>query len=53
MDFQVKTTEDVSAVTFQVFSKGLMKKSLVIPVKDKYANFNITPKFSYTPRCHV
>lgn len=53
MDLQVKTTEDVSAITFQVFSKGLMKKSLVIPVTDKYATFNITPKFSYTPRCHM
>jgi hypothetical protein len=53
VDFELTTTsKSTSFAVFQVLAKGLLKMSKLIPLDDGYANFSITPKFSYTPKAH-
>lgn len=53
VEFQVISTLHVPSVVLQLFSKGLLKISKIIPLENGKANFTIFPKFSYTPRAHV
>lgn len=50
--FDVITTAHVPSVVLQLFSKGLLKISKVIPLNSGRANFTMIPKFSYTPKAH-
>ncbi|KAL7044063.1 hypothetical protein ACKWTF_001755 [Chironomus riparius] len=53
VDFELTTTsKSASFAVFQVLAKGLLKISKLIPLDYGYANFSITPKFSYTPKAH-
>lgn len=52
VDFEILTTANVSSVVFQLFAKGLLKVSRIIPLEGGGASFNVTPKFSYTPKAH-
>lgn len=50
--FEVTSTHPTQFAVFQLFAKGLMKISKIIPIEDKHANFTIIPKFSHTPKAH-
>lgn len=53
VDFELMTTsKSTPFAVFQIFSKGLLKMSKIIPFENGYANFTIIPKFSYTPKAH-
>lgn len=50
--FEVLSTAKVPSVVFQLFAKGLLKISQIVPLVDGKANFTLIPKFSYTPKAH-
>lgn len=52
LDFEVITPSHVPSVVFQVFAKGLLKLSRVVPLNEGAGSFAIIPKFSYAPKAH-
>lgn len=52
VEFEVISTLHVPSVVLQLFSKGLLQISQMVPLKEGKATFTILPKFSYTPKAH-
>lgn len=52
VEFEIISTMHVPSVVLQLFSKGLLQISQIVPLKDGAAKLTILPKFSYTPKAH-